>query len=211
MTAALAKRRSSTRPRRSRTRRSAATPRSAPAATSANSTLGDYSYCVENTQIAYATIGKFANIAAMCASMPACTRSSAPRCTISPIARPGTSTAPRTTQTSSTGAPSTRITIGHDTWIGHGAVDHAGRHHRQWRDHRLRRRGDPGRAGLCDRRRRAGQGHPAALSDDDDRERHGSAGWWDWAHDRLREALAGFPQPAAPRNSSTSYEARAVI
>ncbi len=30
----------------------------------AHSTLGDYSYCVENTQIAYATIGKFANIAA---------------------------------------------------------------------------------------------------------------------------------------------------
>ena len=28
------------------------------------SRLGDYSYCVENTQIAYATIGKFANIAA---------------------------------------------------------------------------------------------------------------------------------------------------
>lgn len=30
----------------------------------ADSTIGDYSYCVENTQIAYATIGKFANIAA---------------------------------------------------------------------------------------------------------------------------------------------------
>ena len=30
----------------------------------AHSTLGDYSYCVENTQIAYAQIGKFANIAA---------------------------------------------------------------------------------------------------------------------------------------------------
>ena len=28
-----------------------------------NATLGEYSYCVENTQIAYATIGKFANIA----------------------------------------------------------------------------------------------------------------------------------------------------
>jgi phosphonate metabolism protein (transferase hexapeptide repeat family) len=30
----------------------------------ADSVIGDYSYCVENTQIAYATIGKFANIAA---------------------------------------------------------------------------------------------------------------------------------------------------
>ncbi|MEO8526720.1 MAG: acetyltransferase, partial [Caldimonas sp.] len=29
-----------------------------------NATLGDYSYCVENTQIAYAKIGKFSNIAA---------------------------------------------------------------------------------------------------------------------------------------------------
>ena len=28
------------------------------------SSLGDYSYCVEGTQIAYAEIGKFANIAA---------------------------------------------------------------------------------------------------------------------------------------------------
>ena len=30
----------------------------------AHSSIGDYSYAVENTQIAYATIGKFANIAA---------------------------------------------------------------------------------------------------------------------------------------------------
>ena len=29
-----------------------------------HSTMGDYSYCVDKTQIAYATIGKFANIAA---------------------------------------------------------------------------------------------------------------------------------------------------
>jgi hypothetical protein len=31
--------------------------------TVAHSSMGDYSYCVENTQIAYAKIGKFANIA----------------------------------------------------------------------------------------------------------------------------------------------------
>ena len=32
--------------------------------TISDSSLGDYSYCVENAQIAYARIGKFANIAA---------------------------------------------------------------------------------------------------------------------------------------------------
>jgi hypothetical protein len=66
--------------------------------TVAHSSMGDYSYCVENTQIAYAKIGKFANIASrMCGSMPACTRWTGRRCIISATARPGISRARATT------------------------------------------------------------------------------------------------------------------
>ncbi|MEO5806489.1 DapH/DapD/GlmU-related protein [Devosia sp.] len=88
----------------------------------ANSTLGDYSYCVENTQIAYATIGKFANIAAhvrIYASMHPMQHASLHHFTYrsSWYFEGEVDNAEffdwRAEQ---------RIHIGHDTWIGHGAV-----------------------------------------------------------------------------------------
>ncbi|HEV7344078.1 MAG TPA: DapH/DapD/GlmU-related protein [Devosia sp.] len=88
----------------------------------AYSSLGDYSYCVGNTQIAYSSIGKFANIAAhvrIYASMHPMERASLHHFTY------------RSAQYFEgeeddvdffAWRESNAITIGHDTWIGHGAV-----------------------------------------------------------------------------------------
>ena len=88
----------------------------------ANSTLGDYSYCVENTQIAYASIGKFANIAAhvrIYASMHPMGRASQHHFTYrSSWYFDGEAD----DQEFFDWRASTPINIGHDTWIGHGAV-----------------------------------------------------------------------------------------
>jgi len=88
----------------------------------ANSTLGDYSYCVENTQIAYARIGKFANIAAH-------VRIYASR---HPMQLASLHHFTYRSSWYFDGEPDNQaffdwraehaITIGNDTWIGHGAV-----------------------------------------------------------------------------------------
>jgi phosphonate metabolism protein (transferase hexapeptide repeat family) len=88
----------------------------------AHSTLGDYSYCVENTQIAYAKIGKFANIAAhvrIYASKHPMERASLHHFTYR-------SSWYFDGEKDDAGFFDWRaeqgIEIGHDTWIGHGAV-----------------------------------------------------------------------------------------
>lgn len=88
----------------------------------ANSTLGDYSYCVENTQIAYAKIGKFSNIAAH-------VRIYASR---HPMQLASLHHFTYRSSWYFEGEPDNQaffdwraehaITIGNDTWIGHGAV-----------------------------------------------------------------------------------------
>ena len=90
--------------------------------TVSKSSLGDYSYCVENTQIAYAEIGKFANIAShvrIYSSMHPMERASLHHFTYrSAWYFEG--------EEDDRGFFDWRaengITIGHDTWIGHGAV-----------------------------------------------------------------------------------------
>lgn len=86
------------------------------------STMGDYSYCVDNTQIAYANIGKFANIAAhvrIYASMHPMGRASQHHFTY----RSGAYFEGETDdQDFFDWRASNGITIGHDVWIGHGAV-----------------------------------------------------------------------------------------
>ena len=88
----------------------------------AHSSLGDYSYCVSGTQIAYSTVGKFSNIAAnvrIYASMHPVERASLHHFTY------------RSAQYFEgeeddaaffEWRESTPISVGHDTWIGHGAV-----------------------------------------------------------------------------------------
>ena len=88
----------------------------------AHSSLGDYSYCVENTQIAYAQIGKFSNIAAhvrIYASMHPMGRASQHHFT---YRSSWYFDGEEDDQSFFDWRASTPISIGHDTWIGHGAV-----------------------------------------------------------------------------------------
>lgn len=88
----------------------------------AHSTLGDYSYCVENTQIAYAEIGKFSNIAAhvrIYASMHPMGRASQHHFT---YRSSWYFDGEEDDQAFFDWRAEQRIHIGHDTWIGHGAV-----------------------------------------------------------------------------------------
>ena len=87
-----------------------------------NSTLGDYSYCVENTQIAFANIGKFANIAAhvrIYASRHPMQLASLHHFTYRSSWYFDDA---EDNQEFFDWRESLGITIGHDTWIGHGAV-----------------------------------------------------------------------------------------
>ncbi|WP_137151286.1 DapH/DapD/GlmU-related protein [Devosia sp. FKR38] len=86
------------------------------------SSMGDYSYCVSNTQIAYSQIGKFANIAAhvrIYASMHPMERASLHHFTYRSAQF---FEGEEDDQAFFDWRASTPITIGHDTWIGHGAV-----------------------------------------------------------------------------------------
>jgi phosphonate metabolism protein (transferase hexapeptide repeat family) len=90
--------------------------------TVSHSSLGDYSYCVENTQIAYAEIGKFANIAShvrIYASRHPMDRASLHHFTYRSAwyFEDAEDDADFFAWRASNG-----ITVGHDTWFGHGSI-----------------------------------------------------------------------------------------
>ncbi|NVN85278.1 MAG: chloramphenicol acetyltransferase [Rhodopseudomonas sp.] len=153
--------------------------------------MGDYSYVVNDSQIAYATIGKFCSIAAM-------TR-----------INPGNHPMHRATQAHFTYRACAyfdgeaddeaffewrrqhHVTIGHDVWIGHGAIVLPGRSiatgavvaagaivTKDVPAYTIVG-GNPARA----IRRR----FPEATAD-----RLAALGWWDWDHETLRMALPDF-------------------
>lgn len=154
-------------------------------------TLGDYSYVVNDSDIAYASIGKFTSIAAM-------TR-----------INPGNHPMQRASQAHFTYRASTyfdgandetdffawrhsfHVSIGHDVWIGHGAIVLPGR--------------SIGIGAVVG----AGSvvtkdvpdyavvvGNPArmikARFSARIAERLKTLAWWDWSHDKLRSALPDF-------------------
>ncbi len=155
------------------------------------STLGDYSYCVENTQIAYAEIGKFANIAAhvrIYASKHPMQRASLHHFTY------------RSSWYFDGEADDAEffewraehgITIGHDTWIAHGAVIMPGV--------KVGHGAIVGSNAVVTRdvadfaiavgvpAKPIRQRFPVAIAD-----RLLALGWWDWSHDRLHAALPDF-------------------
>jgi phosphonate metabolism protein (transferase hexapeptide repeat family) len=153
--------------------------------------LGDYSYVVNDSDIAYATVGKFCSIAAM-------TR-----------INPGNHPMQRASQSHFTYRASAyfageadedqffawrrshRVTIGHDVWIGHGAIVLAGRSvgtgaviaagavvTKDVTDYAIVA-GNPAR--LVRRR------FPDSVA-----ERLQRLAWWNWSHDRLHAALSDF-------------------
>src|SRR5580704_13045007 len=153
--------------------------------------LGDYSYVVNDSDIAYAGIGKFCSIAAM-------TR-----------INPGNHPMHRASQAHFTYRASAyfageddeqelfawrrarRVTIGHDVWIGHGAIVLPGR-----------RIGDGAAiaAGAVVTKDVAPYaivaGNPARLIrprfPQEIALRLQALAWWDWPHDQLRAALRDF-------------------
>lgn len=153
--------------------------------------LGDYSYVVNDSDIAHATIGRFCSIAAM-------TR-----------INPGNHPMHRATQAHFTYRASTyfpgetddeaffdwrrthAVTLGHDVWIGHGAIVLAGRSigtgavvaagavvTKDVDDYTIVA-GNPARVV----RRRFPEEIAARLR---------RLAWWDWDHGRLRAALPDF-------------------
>lgn len=154
-------------------------------------TMGDYSYVVNDSQIAYATIGKFCSIAAM-------TR-----------INPGNHPMHRATQAHFTYRASAyfpgeaddaeffdwrrshHVTFGHDVWIGHGAIVLPGRNIGT---------GAVVAAGTVVTKDVPAYtivgGNPAKPIRRRFSERVAddlmTLAWWDWDHDRLRETLPDF-------------------
>lgn len=153
--------------------------------------LGDYSYVVNDSNIAYAEIGKFCSIAAMTRINPG----------NHPMARASQSHFTyRASAYFSGEADETeffawrrahRVTIGHDAWIGHGAIVLPGRSIGT---------GAVVAAGAVVTRDVAPYaivgGNPARLIrprfSESIAARLQALAWWDWSHERLRTALADF-------------------
>lgn len=178
-------------------------------------TLGDYSYVVNDSDIAYTRVGKFTSIAAM-------TR-----------INPGNHPMERASQAHFTYRASAyfdgasdeadffawrrnhQVTIGHDVWIGHGAIVLPGR---------TIGTGAVVGAGSVVTKDVAAYaivvGNPARpirqRFADSIAERMLALAWWDWTHESLRVALADFRALSAERflekyeahtNTSTSVAA----
>lgn len=157
----------------------------------AHSTVGDYSYCVENTQIAYAQIGKFANIAShvrIYASMHPMQRASLHHFTYRSSWYFDGETDDQNFFDWRAGQG---ITIGHDTWIGHGAVVMPGV--------RIGNGAIIGSNAVVTKDVAdfaIAVGVPARTIrqrfSDDVARRLDAMAWWDWDHDRLHAALPDF-------------------
>jgi len=160
--------------------------------------LGDYSYVVNDSDIAYARIGKFTSIAAM-------TR-----------INPGNHPMNRASQSHFSYRASTYfdgerdedeffawrraqgVTIGHDVWIGHGAIVLPGR--------RIGNGAVIGAGSVVTKDipdYAIAVGNPARIVRErftgDIAARMQALAWWDWPHDRLHAALADFRELNAAR------------
>ena len=169
--------------------------------------LGDYSYVVNDSDIAYASIGKFTSIAAM-------TR-----------INPGNHPMQRASQAHFTYRASAyfdgaedeaeffasrrghNVSIGHDVWIGHGAIVLAGR--------TIGTGAVVGAGSVVTRDvpdYAIVAGNPARLIrqrfPDTIAARMLALRWWDWPHERLHAALADFRALSA-RQFLDKYEQQA--
>ncbi|SEP71451.1 phosphonate metabolim protein, transferase hexapeptide repeat family [Devosia sp. YR412] len=157
----------------------------------AKSAIGDYSYCVENTQIAYATIGKFANIASharIYASMHPMERASLHHFTYRSA---WYFEGEQDDQDFFDWRAGQGITIGHDTWIGHGAVIMPGI--------RIGNGAIIGSNAVVTKDVAdfaIAVGVPARTIkqrfSDDVASKLDAMAWWDWDHDKLHVALPDF-------------------
>jgi phosphonate metabolism protein (transferase hexapeptide repeat family) len=168
-------------------------------------TMGDYSYVVNDSQIAYASIGKFCSIAAMSRINPG----------NHPMQR--ASQAHFTYRASAYFAGeaddaeffawrrSHRVQIGHDVWIGHGAIILPGRSIGTGAvvaAGAIVTKDVPAYAVVA--------GNPARIVrkrfPDDITSRLAALAWWDWDHETLRRALPDFRRLSI-EEFLTKYEA----
>jgi phosphonate metabolism protein (transferase hexapeptide repeat family) len=154
-------------------------------------TLGDYSYIVNDSDAAYATIGKFCSIAAMTRINPG--NHPMERASQSHFTYRASAYFPGAADEAEFFAwrRSHPVSIGHDVWIGHGAIVLPGR--------RIGT-GAVIAAGAVVTKDVAPYaivaGNPAQpirqRFPDAIAERLQRLAWWDWSHERLRAALADF-------------------
>jgi phosphonate metabolism protein (transferase hexapeptide repeat family) len=159
--------------------------------TISHSSMGDYSYCVGGTQIAYSQIGKFANIAAnvrIYASMHPMERASLHHFTYRAAQY---FEGEEDEQGFFDWRASNGITIGHDTWIGHGAVIMP--------DVSIGNGAIIGSNAVVTRDVAdfaIAVGVPARTIrqrfNDDVARRLDALAWWDWSHEQLHRALPDF-------------------
>jgi phosphonate metabolism protein (transferase hexapeptide repeat family) len=157
----------------------------------AHSTLGDYSYAVENTQIAHATIGKFANIAShvrIYASRHPMDRASLHHFTYRSAWYFDGETDDADFFAWRASNP---IAIGHDTWIGHGAIVMPGV--------AIGNGAIVGSGAVVTHDVPAyaiAVGVPARVTrsrfSPEIAARFEALAWWDWPHEKLRVALQDF-------------------
>lgn len=153
--------------------------------------LGDYSYVVNDSDIAYATIGRFCSIAAMTRINPGnhpMVRASQSHFSYRASAYfPGEKDESEFFQW----RRSHLVTIGHDVWIGHGAIVLPGRNIGTGAvvaAGAVVTKGIPPYSIVA--------GNPARVIrhrfPNDIAERLQRLAWWDWSHDTLRSALPDF-------------------
>jgi phosphonate metabolism protein (transferase hexapeptide repeat family) len=157
----------------------------------AHSNIGDYSYAVDDTQIAHATIGRFANIAShvrIYASRHPMDRASLHHFTYRSAWYFEDA---EDDQSFFDWRASHGITIGHDTWIGHGAIVMPGI--------TVGNGAVVGSGAVVTRDIPAfaiAVGSPARVVKQrfatPVAERVEALAWWDWTHSRLRGALEDF-------------------
>lgn len=154
-------------------------------------TLGDYSYVVNDSQIAYATIGKFCSIAAMTRINPG--NHPMHRASQAHFSYRASAYFPNEADETEffEWRRSHPVTLGHDVWIGHGAIVLPGRNIGT---------GAVVAAGAVVTKDVPAYtivgGNPAKPI----RQRFSShvaddlvhLAWWNWDHDRLRAALSDF-------------------
>jgi phosphonate metabolism protein (transferase hexapeptide repeat family) len=153
--------------------------------------LGDYSYVVNDSDIAYATIGKFTSIAAMTRINPG--NHPMHRATQSHFTYRASAYFPDVADEAEFFAwrRSFHVTIGHDVWIGHGAIVLPGRSIGTGAvvgaGAVVTKDIPPYMIAVGNPARVLRPRFPAAIA-----ERMMRLAWWDWPHERLGQALADF-------------------